>query len=231
MSKPTTEEYCHDRLGPRFQEALSEYDTGRRVQVIVDDFLTDDLIRGKRVLDVGCGLGFFSRRLRERGADVVACDIGPGLVAATRTRAGCRAEVVDALALSDFFGQAVFDAVVSSECIEHTRDPAEAVRQMARVLKPGGYLSLSTPNRVWHPAVKLATLVHARPFDGFEHFSSWGGMERMLSVNGIRCVRRYGLHLLPFQLRCFRFLTWCDEHLQSLQGVMINICVLGIREA
>ena len=72
----TDEEYCHERLGEAFAEALSGYDTSRRVRVLIDDFLTDGMVRGRRILDVGCGLGFFSERLVQRGAHVVACDIG-----------------------------------------------------------------------------------------------------------------------------------------------------------
>ena len=48
--------------------------------------------------------------------------------------------------LAGNFAPNQFDVVVSSECIEHTPDPAEAVRQMVLVLKPGGLLAISTPN-------------------------------------------------------------------------------------
>lgn len=228
--KPTEREYCHERLGDDFERALSDYDTRRRVEVLVDGFLTDEMIAGRTVLDVGCGLGFFSRRLAQRGADVLACDIGPSLVEQTRERAGCRGEVADALSLVAHFGAGRFDVVVSSECIEHTPDPAEALRQMAGVLKPGGHLAVSTPNLLWYPAVRLATLLKVRPFDGHENFSTWPGMRRVLRRAGVRVVRRHGLHLFPFQLGLHRLSTWCDSHCQGLRGLMINICMLGRRD-
>src|SRR5438045_426847 len=89
MRQPSTEELRHERLGDRFGEALCEYDTRRRVEVLIDQMLGDVQLHGMRALDVGCGLGFFSQRLHERGAIVTACDIGPGLVQRTRERVGC----------------------------------------------------------------------------------------------------------------------------------------------
>ena len=227
MRAVTQEEYAHERLGDRFEEALSHYDTRRRVETLVDEFLAEDMVRGKETLDVGCGLGYFSKRLSERGADLTACDIGPGLVERTRRLVGCKAVVADALDLVGQFGRARFDLVVSSECIEHTPSPGRALEQMAAVLKPGGYLAVSTPNIVWSPVVKLATALRLRPFDGHERFSSWRGVRRVLRGSGINIVAERGLHLFPFQFPLHRLSTWCDRKLQPLRPLMINLCVLG----
>jgi 2-polyprenyl-3-methyl-5-hydroxy-6-metoxy-1,4-benzoquinol methylase len=227
MRAVTEEELCHERLGDQFEQALSHYDTRRRVETLIDQFLTDDMVRGRDTLDVGCGLGYFSKRLSERGARLIACDIGPGLVQRTRDFVGCRAEVADALELVPQFGAGRFDLVVSSECIEHTPSPERALEQMAAVLKPGGYLALSTPNIVWSPVVKLATALRLRPFDGHERFSSWRGLRKALHAGGVEIVRAAGLHLFPFQFPLHRLSTWCDRHLQALRPVMINLCILG----
>jgi 2-polyprenyl-3-methyl-5-hydroxy-6-metoxy-1,4-benzoquinol methylase len=230
MREPTAQELCHERLGERFATALSSYDTQRRVETLVDEFLADEPLRGMCVLDVGCGLGFFSERLASRGADVLATDIGPGLVRRTRERVGCEAVVADALCLVDQFGAARFDGVVSSECIEHTPDPELAIRQMCAVVKPGGFLSLSTPNRLWYPAVRFATVIGARPFDGHENFSTWRSLRRCLATQGMRVEREQGLHLFPFQIPLRRLSRACDRRLQALRGAMINLCVLARRE-
>lgn len=221
------QELVHEALGDGFAEALSLYDTRRRLQVLVDEFLPDTLVAGKKVLDVGCGLGFFSRRLVERGARVTACDIGPGLVGRTRHYAGCDSVIADALNLHSRFGSESFDVVVSSECIEHTPDPARAIAEMLSVLRCGGYLSLSTPNVVWNPIVRLASAARLRPFDGFENFSSWRTIRQRIAAGGGTIVQERGLHLFPFQVPLHTLSWWCDEHLQSLRSVMINICVLA----
>ncbi len=227
---PSPAEYAHEALGSRFQHAVSSYDTRRRVEVLVDRFLTQDMVRGKDVLDVGCGLGFFSERLHQRGARVLACDLGPGLVEATRQRVGCDAQVADVLDLVSYVGEERWDLVVSSECIEHTPDPARAVRQMVACLKPSGLLALSTPNIWWQPVVRLSSTLRLRPFDGLENFSSWRGLRRTLFDAHATILREFGIHLFPFQLPFHRISRWCDEHLQRLRGLMINICILAQKE-
>ena len=220
-------ELCHERLGDRFETGLSDYDTQRRLEILCDEFLGRFDLSGKRALDVGCGLGYFSRRLKERGADVTSVDLGEKLVERTVTLAGSRGVVADALALDEKFAAGSFDVVISSECIEHTPDPAKAVTQMCRLLAPGGVLALSTPNLLWLPAVKLATVLKVRPFDGFENFSTWSGLERTLETSGLRILERRGLHLFPFQIPLRRLSRWCDARLQPFRKLMINICLLA----
>lgn len=226
MRSPTEEELCHERLGVQFATALSDYDTQRRVEILINEFLAPFGLKDKRVLDVGCGLGFFSEHLLYHGAIVTATDIGPTLVQQTRDKLGCDAVVADALNLVDQFGTNAFDIVVSSECIEHTPDPQRAVAQMLQVLKPGGYLSLSTPNLVWSPVVKLATTLRLRPFDGFENFSTFRSLCQVVRDNNSTVVRERGLHLFPFQFKLHRTLRWCDR-LQLLRHIMINLCLLA----
>jgi len=230
MRTPSKQEYCHELLGDRFEQALSVYDTQRRVELLIGEFLSEDMVREKKALDVGCGFGFFSAALQRRGAQVTACDIGQTLLERTRQRVGCKCELADALQLVQHFGNNCFDLIVSSECIEHTPAPADALRQMVAVLKPGGYLAVSTPNIIWSPVVKLATLAGLRPFDGYENFSSWKAIQKTLQANGVQIIRASGLHLFPFQLGLHRFSRWCDRHLQVAKGFMINICVLGRKE-
>ena len=226
--KPDQSEYCHERLGEHFAEALSVYDTQRRIDILVNEFLTDEMIVGKQVLDVGCGLGYFSEALANRGAIVTACDIGPNLLMATKNRVQCKTLLADALCLTDYVGEEQFDVIVSSECIEHTPDPKRALQQMALVLKPGGYLSVSTPNKLWYPVVAMATAMKLRPFDGYENFSSWKSLRNTLTESNIEIRKEKGLHLFPFQFSYLNNMsTWCDNHLQFSRNLMINLCIFG----
>lgn len=220
-------EMTHERLGDRFASALSRYDTDRRVEVLVDEFLGGERLRGAKVLDVGCGLGDFSQRLSDLGADVTACDLGAGLVHRTRARVGCKAVVADALNLSATFEPESFDIVLSSECIEHTPDPKRAVLEMLRLVKPGGLISISTPNHLWWPVVRLASILKLRPFDGFENFSSWDGLRGVLAEGGSVVVQEKGLHAFPFQFGLHALSRLIDENMQPIRGAMINICILA----
>jgi ubiquinone/menaquinone biosynthesis C-methylase UbiE len=107
--------------------------------------------RGERVLDIGCGNARDIARIAACGGHVIGVDISEGMVAAARQeveRMGgneITLQVGDATRLD--FPDASFDKVLCSEVIEHIPDAPQALREMHRVLKPGGTLVLSTPNK------------------------------------------------------------------------------------
>jgi 2-polyprenyl-3-methyl-5-hydroxy-6-metoxy-1,4-benzoquinol methylase len=196
--------YFYEDIADNFDELMNAYDVQRRVEVLFDELLTVDL-RGKLLLDLGCGTGWFSRRARARGADVVSVDLGSGLLKQVLAKARVRPVAGNALALP--FRDASFDVVVSSEMIEHTTDPAQAVREMARVLKPGGPLALTCPNRAWLWLVNLATALKLRPFQGYENFPSFDLLAQMVRANGLTIAHHRGLHAWPFQATALQGLS------------------------
>ena len=109
---------------------------------------------GKRVLEIACGRGGFAcwlaARDRHAPAEVVAADFAETAVrkgeefAAGRGIVGISWEVADIQDIKH--ADASFDTLVSCETVEHVPDPRRAVRELARVLKPGGRLLLTTPN-------------------------------------------------------------------------------------
>lgn len=111
-----------------------------------------DLI-GKRVLEIGCGLGGFACWLAtqaERPKHIVAADFAATAVQKGRAFAvehnlsGITWEVADVQAIAH--RDATFDTVISCETIEHVLFPKLALSELARVLRPGGRLLLTTPN-------------------------------------------------------------------------------------
>lgn len=107
---------------------------------------------GMSVLDAGCGKGFITYTLiREWGCRYVGVDLAqPRLMVAAHIGQGLGLEAefarMDLAALG--FRQASFDRILCLEVIEHIPDDLGALRELARVLKPGGRLVLSTP-AVW----------------------------------------------------------------------------------
>ncbi len=98
---------------------------------------------GKTVVDVGCGDGSISERIRLEGNDVTGLDFAEALGAARRypkvkTQAG------EAHRLP--FPDASFDVCFAGEIIEHYEDPDSLVKEWTRVLKPGGSLIVTTPD-------------------------------------------------------------------------------------
>ncbi len=217
-------ELTHDRLTARFDELMDDYDLGRRTEVLVDQFLGPASISGKLVLDAGCGVGGLTRALVEAGARVVALDVGPQLAATTKSRYKCSAMVGTLTSIG--VASNSFDVVLSSEAIEHTPEPETSVLELYRVVKPGGHLVLSTPNRLWQAPVRAASAIGLRPYDGFENFLWPSELRRLLERAGGRLHDHRGLHLWPFQITPLRPVSkWVDRFGAALLPLMINQCL------
>jgi SAM-dependent methyltransferase len=106
-------------------------------------------VDGLRVLDAGCGSGRYSEQLHGRGARVRAIDGSAAMVAHARARLGDRVEVrVAHLAGPLPFPDSSFDLVLSALVLHYLRDGEPTLRELRRVLAPGGTLLFSTH----HPA-------------------------------------------------------------------------------
>lgn len=102
-------------------------------------------VRGLDVLDAGCAAGEHSAWLAEHGARVVAVDASKTMVRLARERLGESARVLQAdLAQPLAFADASFDVVLSSLTLHYLADWLPPLRELARVLRPGGRLVLST---------------------------------------------------------------------------------------
>lgn len=111
--------------------------------------------RGDYVLDIGCGNARDIAKITACGGYLVGVDISEGMVASACQeieRMGIKdvtLQVGDATCLN--FPDAIFDKVLCSEVIEHIPDALQALREIHRVLKPGGNLVISTPNKAsWY---------------------------------------------------------------------------------
>ncbi len=113
-----------------------------------DEFV--DQWAGKRVLDVGCGGGFTTEYLAERGAVVSGVEPSSALVAAARAHAEATGKSIDyriGRGEEIPFDDAAFDVVTCVDVLEHVESPARTVREIQRVLKPGGIFLYDTINR------------------------------------------------------------------------------------
>ena len=102
--------------------------------------------RGKTVLDIACGAGYGTAALGRAGAArVIGVDISEAACQHARSIYGIEAMVGDASAIP--LADDSVNLVVSFETIEHVPKPATFLQECRRVLKPGGRIILSTPNR------------------------------------------------------------------------------------
>jgi SAM-dependent methyltransferase len=96
-----------------------------------------------RVLDAGCATGALLAKLRDRGWACAGVELSPSADYARRERG---LDVRCAGLEESRFPDASFDLVLASHLIEHLNDPAAFVREAHRVLAPGGYFLVTTPN-------------------------------------------------------------------------------------
>ncbi len=103
-------------------------------------------LEGKRILDVGCGVGAFARRLREFSRDVYGVDVDE-----ERVREGGARVPNLALSLGEYlpFAADTFDVVLLHEVIEHVTDDLATLEEVRRVLRPGGRAVIFCPNRLY----------------------------------------------------------------------------------
>lgn len=131
------------------------------------DFDRLGLKPGERVLDMGAGAGRHAFEAYRRGGDVIAFDQDADELATVRewfaamkdngdVPEGAEADVKEGDALALPFGDGEFDRIIAAEVLEHIHDDVTAIRELIRVLRPGGTLAISVPR--WLPEVVNWTL-------------------------------------------------------------------------
>jgi ubiquinone/menaquinone biosynthesis C-methylase UbiE len=99
-------------------------------------------LRGKHLLEIGCGLGFDAIEFMRRGVRVTATDLTPTNVTLAKRHfelAGVRPEAVEVQDVFQLpYADATFDAAYSIGVLVHTGAPDRALKEIHRVLKPGG---------------------------------------------------------------------------------------------
>ncbi len=115
-----------------------------------DKLIPFEQLRGKRVLEVGCGMGLHTELMVRAGAEVTAIDLSPVSVESTRRRLeirGLQATVLESDAEKLPFADGSFDFVWSWGVIHHSSRTGRAAREIARVLKPDGECRIMVYNR------------------------------------------------------------------------------------
>jgi len=169
-------------------------------------------LAGRRVLDVGCGGGLLAEALSRAGARVTAIDLAPGMIEVARLHAAESALAVDyRLADAEEVAAAepaAFDVVTCMEMLEHVPRPAAMTATLARALRPGGALFVSTINR------------NLRSF-----LLAIVGAEYLLGLIP-RGTHEYERLILPSELA--RWARAAGLTLQSLAGIELNPFTGGV---
>ena len=227
---PKDKRFFYDEFADDFDGKVNMYDTNRRLELIFDCFLKEVDLKDKLFLDAGSGTGWFSRKASERGAVVHSMDVGVNILNQVAKKCDSHRTCGSALELP--YKDDTFDVVMSTEVIEHTEEPYQAVEQLIRALKPGGILIITCPNRIWHFAIWIANALKLRPYEGYENWVTYGGLRNRLANNNIDLEVYRGFHLFPFIIGLFNpFLRFMDRYGKALGPVMLNIAAVGKKRA
>lgn len=145
------------------------------------------LCAGRDVLEAGCGEGYGADLIAEVARRVVAVDYDEAAVAHVRARYP-RVQVVAGNLASLPLPDASVDVVVNFQVIEHLWDQPQFVAECARVLRPGGLLLMSTPNRItFSPGLDTpVNPFHTRELNAAE-------LAELLTDGGFEIDRMYGV--------------------------------------
>jgi 2-polyprenyl-6-hydroxyphenyl methylase/3-demethylubiquinone-9 3-methyltransferase len=151
-------------LAHRWWDPGSEFKPLHDINPLRLDYIDDHTgLRGKTVLDAGCGGGILAESMAQRGAQVTGTDLADAPLKVAQLHlleSGSRVEYRN-VAAEDLARELPhhFDVVTCMELLEHVPDPASTVRACAALAKPGGHVFFSTINR--NPKAYLLAVIGA----------------------------------------------------------------------
>ena len=175
---------------------------------------------GERILDLGCGDGVLTAKIAAAGADVIAVDAAPDMVAAAKAK-GLDARVVPGQSLAF---EREFDAVFSNAALHWMRPPESVLTGVARALKPGGRFVAEMGGHNNTAAIQVAfrAVLGKRGIEALDqspwYFPSAGAYRQKLEAAGFR-VEEIAIVPRPTPLEA-GFLAWldtfCDDYFNPL---------------
>ncbi len=138
----------HDGLAEGWTERYASGGFRRRAEFFSSEILPKLEIAGDWI-DVGCGSGVFTRLLAGAGADAIGIDGSSAMISAARgVSVQGRTPRYEVRNVEDLSEQGAFDGALLLSVLEYLDDPAQGLVALGRLLRPGGTMILSAPNRL-----------------------------------------------------------------------------------
>jgi len=217
------------QLASRWWDPHSEFKPLHDMNPLRLKFINDRAgLKGKTVLDVGCGGGILAESMAELGASVTGIDLGdaPLAVAKLHLKESGRQVEYRHVSAEDLAREqpGSFDVVTCMEMLEHVPDPASTVAACAQLVKPGGQIFFSTINR--NPKSWLMAIVGAeyllkllpRGTHEYMKFIKPSEMERWARHAGLTTRELTGMHYNPL-----------SKQFSLGQGVDVNYIAYCVR--
>ena len=187
-------------------------------------------LKGKTVLDVGCGGGILSESMAECGAKVTGIDLGEKALKVAQLHSLDSGVAVDyqLIAVEQLAEQkpASFDVVTCLEMLEHVPNPASIVAACAKLVKPGGHVFFSTINR--NPKSYIFAVIGAeyvlnmlpRGTHDYAKFIKPSELARFMRPTGLSLVGQIGMSYNPITKH-----YWLDS------DVSVNYMMHAVKQA
>ena len=122
------------------------------------EIILDKMSGKKRILEIGCGRGFYLKALKEISPkiEITGVDLNPKyLEIAKKYVDNKEVKIIKGNAIKLEFKENSFDGLIASEILEHIKDDKKVLKEIRRLLKPGGEVIISVPNKeypfLWDP--------------------------------------------------------------------------------
>ena len=139
-------------LAHKWWDPTSEFKPLHEINPLRLSFIKSSVnIKGKKILDVGCGGGILSESLANEGADVTGIDQGDRVIKIAKLHAkesGIKVKYKH-INIEDFYKNTDerFDVITCLEMLEHVPDPNSIINRCSKLLMPGGKIYFSTINK------------------------------------------------------------------------------------
>lgn len=182
---PTNLTELQDSYNRLYGEWMGQHVNDDQAHQMLDYLQT---VPGETLLDIGCGTGHTVRAALDRGLDAVGVDISTVALEQAIGQYGLGRRVYLATAEQLPWPDHTFDNISILGSLEHFLDPACAVREVARLLKPGGQAAILVPNshhlRAIYNVMKFGEIIS--DLQDYERFATRKEWERIFSENGLR---------------------------------------------
>jgi len=192
-----------------------------------------DVKRGERVLELGCGEGYYTKKMLEITPEVFATDISEKFLNKAKKYTEGRAEQYVCCPAEKLpFPDNYFDKVMMSEVIEHLLDWREGIKETRRVLKSGGSVVISTPNKLsyFNVLCHIKILLRNEPLDG-DHIKEFSRRELVRLLDGYLSVEKYDyVNYFPLVVPAFaekrlKF-EGVKKFIQALERILSRIFII-----
>ena len=159
---------------------------------------------GSQVLDVGCGGGILSEGMALKGAIVTGLDVEPHAIEAAKAHAEQHHLHIQYVCQPIEEYEGAYDLVTCMEMLEHVSEPQLVIEHCTRLLKPGGYLFLSTINRTLQAYASVIIAAEyilgllPRQTHDYEKFIKPSELAAMVRKEGLETIGMAGMTYNPF---------------------------------